>query len=195
MGQTAGTAHRWRTREAVIVIAGVAAVIAVVLGVLAVTVVPPVLANLSAEAVETDTAVQIAEGGAATVTVPVGWVVRRADFGDDTLRLSSPDAEMTISLVESEVGLEEAFAAATDASGAVTERLASGLDARHVFADDHFTAAVGSGSGSGAVVVRAEAAPGAELGRYHAALALILDGVRVDDSDLPAPAPGSGAEG
>ena len=100
---------------------------------------------------------------------------------------------MTISLVESEAGLEEAFAAATDASGAVTERLASGLDARHVFADDHFTAAVGSGSGS--VVVRAEAAPGAELGRYHAALALILDGVRVDGSDLPAPAPGSGAHG
>ncbi|MDZ8170914.1 hypothetical protein [Microbacterium xanthum] len=180
MGSSGDTAARWRVREALIVIAGISAVIAVLVGILALTVLPPALANLSAQAVEADTRVPIADGDEASVLVPAGWVLQRSAVGEGALRVGSPDAELTVSLVATDAGVDAAFAGATDAPGAVTERLASGLDARHVFAADGFVAAVGSGRT--AVVVRAEAAPGAELGRYDTALAMILDGIRIDAS-------------
>ena len=46
MGPAGDAAARWRAREALIVVAGVSAVIAVIVGLLAVTVLPPVLAPL-----------------------------------------------------------------------------------------------------------------------------------------------------
>ena len=47
MGPAGDAAARWRAREALIVVAGVSAVIAVIVGLLAVTVLPPVLAKPS----------------------------------------------------------------------------------------------------------------------------------------------------
>jgi len=178
MGPAGDAAARWRAREALIVVAGVSAVIAVIVGLLAVTVLPPVLANLSAEAVADDTTVPIADDGTATVLVPAGWGVRRSPF-DDTLRLSSPDAGLTVSLVADDGDAEEVSAEVAVASDAVTERLASGLDARHAFHNGRFVATVGDG-GTATVLVTAEASPEADLDDYVTALALILDGIRLD---------------
>jgi hypothetical protein len=178
MGSAGDAAARGRAREALIVVAGVSAVIAVIVRLLAVTVLPPVLANLSAEAVAADTTVPIAADSSTTVLVPAGWVVRRSPF-DGTLRLSSPDAGLTVSLVTGDDGAGEVATDVADSSDAVTERLASGLDARHAFRDGRFVAAVGDG-GTATVLVAAEASTEAELDDYITALALILDGIGLE---------------
>lgn len=174
--------HRLATAWAIT--GGVIAVIVVLAAVLWFTVLPPALANLSAEVVDVDTPASLPlPDGPVTVTIPAGWVVQRPLFHDDTLVLRSPDRalELTVTAREDSPGAVFSDAASTvDGLGTLqSEVLGSGLTAIHAETDAVVVAAVGSPEGAVTAEVIARMPEGDPLADYLPAVAEVLAGIQV----------------
>lgn len=160
---------------AVVVLAGVI----VVLVVLAL---PPAVANLTARVDTNETDVT---AGRASVTVPAGWVVRRAPFRSEAVRLTSPDGRLDVDLSTSPGAPAAAFAdAAPSATAPIAEPLRSGLVAVHAqTTDDTITAAVGDDDGAALIVATADGG----IRPYARMVAGLLDTVRLARSAAETP--------
>lgn len=175
---------RRRARTALIAVV-VSVLVLAALGGLALFLAPRVLPNLTTALAESDLPVTMdADAARASVVVPSGWVYHRG-WGDDAeVTLRSPDGQLSLTLAVTDAALTDAFTTAGQAASgtlgaAASERLASGLDLVHADAADSGTlvAAVGA-SGEASVRVIAQA-PAERFGAYRAAIAGVLESVRV----------------
>jgi hypothetical protein len=165
-------------------VAAVVVVVAAGLAALGLYLAPRVLPNIGAEVAVGDTVETLrGDGVSARITVPDGWVARRAWQRDDEISVRSPDGGVEVTL---RAVAEDAAAAAAGVRGAVpdsaalvTERLASGLSAVHAEADGDgvVVAAVGAASGASVSVV-ARADP-ERLTAYRPVIARVLEGIEV----------------
>jgi hypothetical protein len=173
--------------QTVLLVTAVCAVFAAALLALGLYLAPRVLPNLQARVAAADTVEELRRGEAsARLTVPEGWVASRGWGDDAALVLRSPDGELSVTVEIADAPPSVAFdeqardaPRAHDLGQAVTERLASGLDAVHADARDAgmLVAAVGGRSTSSVALVAR--APAERLPAYRAAIAALLDSIRV----------------
>lgn len=168
-------------------IAAVAAfAIVVIVTLAAFAIIPPAVASLDAQVSDGSTSAAIGTNGAAVVA-PAGWVVVGAATEDVVVR--TPDGVLAVHL-RSGVGspktllgtaLADAEQLADAAPGpTLSETLESGGLLLHADVGERALGAIvtsGAGAEDGVEVI-AIVGPGAELSRYRAALALLLEGVR-----------------
>ncbi|MDR5699284.1 hypothetical protein [Agromyces aerolatus] len=181
-----------RRRARVVWTVAISVTVVGLLAAAAAIVVPWVIAETEARPADGLEAVVLGAGDEAVAFTPAnGWLVHPRFASDSTIDLVAPDQALTIELElvpdAPDAALDHLIEAAADTpvgehrDGGVdprTERLASGLELRHVPTEHGLLAVVAAPSGSVAVTVRAGRS--VELADYRTALAELLETVRAD---------------
>lgn len=169
-----GRAGFWTALAAAIIGLGIA------VGLIALLVGPALGSALAAERASGSQAYGIAadmspEGAPAAVRPGEGWTVQPAVAGG--LQLHAPDGLLEVVLTAgSAADLERSLAELNGTE--MRERLASGLELRHLTEGDRFTAVVSAADGD-AVLVRATIHSPAAFADYRAALSGLLESIEI----------------